>query len=475
MRLNWFSPLPPARTEIAYYTARLLPVLRERVEIVLWTDQSEWDPSLENYAAVQRYQPGHVPWVELNRASMSIYHIGNNPSFHGPIWQVSRQHPGLVILHDLRLQHFFAGLYLGQWSDPSGYLTQMELHYGWVGRQDAESFLIGLYTTEYMAEHYPLTSLGIGYALGVLVHTWESFDVLKQENRWPVAYAPLPYAISSHTQLNWSKAETAQYDSIPYRLIVFGHIGPNRRLEVLLQALAEFPAREQFYLDIYGQLWDREGVLSLIRALHLEGLVAVHGFVPEAELDTALARAHLAVNLRYPTMGEASASQLRIWDYALPSLVTPVGWYASLPADVVAFVRPDHEIADIHAHLWAFLANPACFAKMGENGRRMLEDYHAPGNYVQALVNFVAAAQRFRSLAAAYRLAERLGTEMGMWLSPVASEEAVKQGAEAIYDLVKERAEERDGLHTIPPPRSLRLIALRNALGLRWRRGSEHV
>ena len=180
MRLNWFSPLPPARTEIAYYTARLLPVLRERVEIVLWTDQSEWDPSLENYAAVQRYQPGHVPWVELNRASMSIYHIGNNSSFHGPIWQVSRQHPGLVILHDLRLQHFFAGLYLGQWSDPSGYLTQMELYYGWVGRQDAESFLSGLYTTEYMAEHYPLTSLGIGYALGVLVHTWESFDVLKQ-------------------------------------------------------------------------------------------------------------------------------------------------------------------------------------------------------------------------------------------------------------------------------------------------------
>src|SRR5262249_38121569 len=159
-----------------------------------------------------------------------------------------------------------------------------------------------------------------------LVHTWESFDVLKQENRWPVVYAPLPYAISSHTQPNWSEAETAQYDSIPYRLIVFGHIGgPNRRLEVLLQALAEFPAREQFHLDIYGQLWARELVLSLISALRLEGLVTVHGFVPEAELDTALARAHLAVNLRYPTMGEASASQLRIWDYALPSLVTPVG------------------------------------------------------------------------------------------------------------------------------------------------------
>src|SRR5262249_5870772 len=364
MRLNWFSPLPPARTEIAYYTSRVWPRLRERVDVTLWTDQSEWDPVLENYAAVQRYQPQHMPWVELNRASMSIYHIGNNPLFHGPIWQVSRQHPGLVILHDFRLHNFFVDLYRWQWSDPSGYVSQMELHYGWVGRQDAESFLSGVHTIEYMVEHYPLTSLALEHALGVLVHTRESFDVLKQANRWPVAYAPLPYAASSPAQPDWSSAATAPPDRAPYRLIVFGHISRNRGLDVLLQALAEFPARDQFRLDIYGQLWDSEQVLSWISALRLEGLVAVHGFVPEAELDTALACAHLAVNLRYPTMGEASGSQLRIWDHALPSLVTPKGWYASLPEDVVAFVRPDHEIADIQAHLRALLANPACFAKM---------------------------------------------------------------------------------------------------------------
>jgi glycosyltransferase involved in cell wall biosynthesis len=446
MRLNWFSPLPPARTEIAYYTARLLPVLRERVEIVLWTDQSEWDPVLENYAAVQCYQPKHMPWVELNRASMSIYHIGNNPLFHGPIWQVSRQHPGLVVLHDFRLHHFFAGLYRWQWNDPSGYLTQMELHYDCVGRQDAESFLSGAHTIEYMAEHYPLTSLALEHALGVLVHTREGFDVLKQANRWPVVYAALPHAASSHAAQDWSRPVTASPDSVPYRLIVFGYLDSNRGLDVLLQALAEFPARDRFRLDIYGELRDSERVQSWISSPRLEGLVTVHGFVPVPELDTALSRAHLAVNLRYPTMGEASASQLRIWDHALPSLVTPKGWYASLPEDVVAFVRPHHEIADIQAHLRALLANPACFAKMGENGRRMLEERHAPEIYAQTLVDFVAAAQRFRPLAVAYRLAERLGAEMGAWLSSGASEVAVKQGAEAIYGLVKKQAEEKKGV-----------------------------
>src|SRR5262249_38055921 len=152
---------------------------------------------------------------------------------------------------------------------------------------------------------------------------------------------------SSRSEQDWSRAATAQPDRAPYRLIVFGHSGPNRRLDVLLQTLAEFPARDQFRLDIYGELGDNERVQSWINSRHLEGLVAVHGFVPEAALDTALSRAHLAVNLRYPTMGESSGGQLRIWDHALPSLVTREGWYASLPEDVVAFVRPNHEITDI--------------------------------------------------------------------------------------------------------------------------------
>ena len=65
-------------------------------------------------------------------------------------------------------------------------------------------------------------------------------------------------------------------------------------------------------------------------------------------------------------MGEASVSQLQIWDHALPSLVTKVGWYACLPAETVAFVRPDHEIIDIHAHLRAFLSEPWRYAQMGE-------------------------------------------------------------------------------------------------------------
>ena len=64
---NWFSPLLPAYTDIAHYTARLLPALGERAEVILWTDQERWSADLERHARICRYQPGQVPWAEVNR------------------------------------------------------------------------------------------------------------------------------------------------------------------------------------------------------------------------------------------------------------------------------------------------------------------------------------------------------------------------------------------------------------------------
>jgi hypothetical protein len=119
----------------------------------------------------------------------------------------------------------------------------------------------------------------------------------------------------------------------------------------------------------------------------------MHGFVEDAMLDAALAAAHLAINLRYPTMGEASISQLRIWRHALPALVTQVGWYAEQPDDVVCFVRPEQEVADIQRHLQDLIAQPDRFVAMGQRGRQRLETLHAPDAYAQAIVAFAQRLQ----------------------------------------------------------------------------------
>src|SRR5919109_4915514 len=230
MILNWFSPLPPAATDIAHYTGRILPTLRKRAEIILWTDQVEWDPRLESGVEVRRYQPQHIPWAELNRGDINIYHIGNNPLFHAAIWQVSRCQPGIVVLHDLCLHNFFAGLYRDQRRDRDGYVTQMERHYGQVGRQDAEAFWRRELTIEYMIDHYPLALLAVENAVGVLVHSEEALDSLKGRIPWPVAYAPLPYPASPRLSREQAAAASVRAEGPPYRIVMFGYIHVNRRL-----------------------------------------------------------------------------------------------------------------------------------------------------------------------------------------------------------------------------------------------------
>ncbi|MGB7926334.1 MAG: glycosyltransferase [Pyrinomonadaceae bacterium] len=430
MRLNWFSPLPPAATDIAHYTTRTLDALGTQAEVTLWTDQDGWDNDLEKHASVRRYKLRRMPWAELNRGDMSIYHIGNNPLFHGSVWQVSQRHPGIVVLHDLRLHQLFESLYRGRWRDLEAYLVQMEFYYGERGRRDAAAWAAhqkpGI---DEMAERYPLTMLALENALGVLVHTEEAFHQLNSMNRWPVAYAPLPFAAARDGERGRLPSLESRTIGPPYRLVVFGYISGNRRLEQLLKALADLPERERFRLDVYGKLADEKRVRRRVSALKLKGLVKLHGFVPETELDAALRSAHMAVNLRYPTMGEASGSQLRIWSHALPSLVTGVGWYATLPADAVAFVRPDHETEDIQAHLRAFLSEPARFARMGQKGYRVLEEHHAPEAYARSIINLVERAREYRSHSAAYKLAERAAREVSAWTGGAAAREALRVAA----------------------------------------------
>jgi glycosyltransferase involved in cell wall biosynthesis len=354
---------------------------------------------------------------------------------------MSRRHPGIVVLHDERLHHFFDGLYRVQWRDSESYLALMERYYGAEGRQAGEEcFQSEARNIDEMAERYPLTGLALENALGVITHTRETFGKLTPANRWPVAYLPLPFSAGTESEKEATAARAARRgsDGPPFRLIVFGYLGRNRRLEQILEALAGLAGKEQFRLDIYGQVLIGERHLrARIRALDLKHLVKLHGYVAEDELDEALRQAHLAFNLRYPTMGEASGSQLRIWKHALASMVSSVGWYAGLPAETVAFVRPESEVSDIQQHLRALLADPARFAAMGARGRLLLEQEHAPEAYAQGLFDFVSRAQAFRTRALAQGLAERAGALMSDWLGAAIPERTAKQLSMKILELTR--------------------------------------
>jgi hypothetical protein len=157
LKINWFSPLPPAHSGIAYYASQILPFLARHHQVTAWTDQDQVAPELSQTVAVAHYEPANPPWRALNDADVSIYHLGNHGGIHGGIWQVSRQHPGIVILHDLCLHDFFAMVLLRTLGKPEAYLDALERWYGEDGRQAGEAFQTGGIAAETMAQRFPLT------------------------------------------------------------------------------------------------------------------------------------------------------------------------------------------------------------------------------------------------------------------------------------------------------------------------------
>ena len=341
------------------------------------------------------------------------------------------------------------------------YLKAMQRYYGANGLADAESLGRGQKAMYEMAKQYPLTALILEGCLGCVVHTQQALSVVRRECSSPVVLTPLPYPATSRPFPRKARPRAGRAPGDRYRLVVFGYLGRNRRLESLFAALASMPEKDRFQLDIFGRVDEYERMADFALDLGLDDLVTFHGFVPESELGAALDQADLAINLRYPTVGEASASQLRIWDHALPTLVTRVGMYANLPEAAVAFVRPESEIEDIQAQLRAFLADPARFARMGEEGRRILEQQHNPVAYAQALVDFGARAPHLGRRAAAHLLADRVGFQIGAWLGETPSEAMYARVAREILPLIGDLEEPLSGrpaitgrsTHDVPFPR----------------------
>lgn len=428
MKINWFSPLPPAKTDIGNYTARILPELSQRADITLWTEQESWSAELANYATIRQYEGADPDWQVLNRNDATFYQIGNNPNFHGNIWKISLRHAGIVVLHDLKLQHLFAGLFRDQWRDEVTYLARIRQFHGREGEKLARQFLGGQIGLDELANHCPLTGLAMANAQGMVLHSQHAVAQIGRQERRPFLQLPLPYAAR-----RFGRRSPKQSTKEVYQLIVFGHLGDNRRLKQILTALASFPLKHHFHLDVYGEVALEGQIRAQIKELALTTLVSLHGYVSDEALDSALASADLALNLRYPSMGETSGSQLRIWSQALPALVSRTGWYNELPEQIVGFVRSPgaEELLDLHCHWYELLADPDRYRKMGQRGYEYLLAEHTIENYVEQLVCFARNVSGRVNLAG--KMVQRIAEEMRHWdTNEEASEEDVSRALLAI-------------------------------------------
>ena len=106
-RLAFVSPLPPERSGISFYSAELLPALAAHYDIELIVDQRR----VADGAWRQGLPVRDVAWFRANagRFDRIVYQVGNS-KFHKHMFALLREHPGVVVLHDVFLSGVMADM-----------------------------------------------------------------------------------------------------------------------------------------------------------------------------------------------------------------------------------------------------------------------------------------------------------------------------------------------------------------------------
>ena len=234
MRINWFSPLPPAPTDIANFTVRILPALASHAEVTVWTDATHWDPLPVRGVRVRSCSELPKAWPDVNFADFSLLNIGNDVRFHGRFAELAESHSSVVVLHDINLHEMQRMRLLHQKKSWRAYLALLARHGGdealRLGRRNLETDQ----ELPRLLEIAPLTESVLDVAEGVVVHNAPAFEAVARFGTHPCLQLPLGHVARNTLQpapaRNWDGQR-------PLRIVLFGFLNsPNRRVPEFLQA-----------------------------------------------------------------------------------------------------------------------------------------------------------------------------------------------------------------------------------------------
>lgn len=397
MRLAFVSPLPPAPTGIADYSADVLGLLAGRHEIDAFHDQDEVDRG--------RLPPscGLGPASALLAAHRSrpydvvVYQLGNGRT-HDRVYELLPRVPGLLVLHDLVLHHARAGMFLdspevGAYArDPSspalrdaarGRLQAYadELAYAYpaqAGRLD-QAFLDtvgGL-----LPYAYPLFRIPVEAARLTAVHNAFMAEAVRAEV--PAAeVARIPMAVEpAAVDDRASAALRARHGIGPRDFVVgsFGLVTREKRVETIARAVARAAAHVPgLRLLLVGPVADAEALRPLLRARGIEERTVVTGRVPLEELPAYIEAADLAVHLRYPTGRETSAALLRVLAQGRPTVISDLEHLADIPHAAVVRADPTDEEGELTRAILRLHDKPEARARLGRAAAEFVRREHSP-------------------------------------------------------------------------------------------------
>jgi len=397
VKVALITPWPPQRSGIADYAYQLARGLAVRgVEVSVVTSAPEPMPLA---GCEIRICTGRAH-VDVAGDALPVFQLGNNITYHDFQPKLLLRLGGLVQLHDLVLHHFHVDRTLPVGS--GAYWNDLRFWYG-PGVVAAVRKLRDLGAPPWVnataAAAIPMFEPYLQHADAVVVHSRSALSAVAERlpelRAW---YLPQCYLLPKPSPRAQSSADR------PLRLGVFGWIERHKRIDLVLEALADLRRRGiGVELEVCGQiggtvtaLEERIASLGLGPAVHLRGRLEHDAFL------AAIRSVDVCVNLRDPTMGETSAVVTQALQMGTPVIASDVGWYAELPECVLKVPVGDGAAAALVGHISRLANDREGLAELSDATLRFATthlDFHAVvARYADIMAELAAERSRRRAL-----------------------------------------------------------------------------
>lgn len=375
-RLAFFAPLPPEHSGIADYSAELLPELSRYYRIDVVAPQGAVsDPWVRANCQLR-----NIDWFRehAGRYDRVLYHMGNS-AFHGHMFDLIQEVPGVVVLHDFFLSGVLSYLEMTG-ADPGCWVAALYDSHGYPGV--AKRFADDTNDTVLA---YPCNLPILRAAMSVIVHSANSQALART---WYGHAAADGWHVIPHMRVPVQGVERQQarralgYSDDMFVVCSFGLLGPSKLNHRLLKAWLSILEQDKACVLVF--VGENAGgaygaaLLAAIAASPARDRITISGWADTALYRQFLASADVAVQLRTSSRGETSGTVLDCMNYGLPTIINAHGSLDDVPDDAVRKLENDFDDAALASALQALREDPAARARLGARARQLIQTVHAP-------------------------------------------------------------------------------------------------
>ena len=361
-KIAWLSPFPPHRSGVANYSYWLIKELQPAFDIDLYYDGEA--PSVELQATFQTYEVTTFA-DRRHEYDRVVYHIGNNQNYHTAIYTLAWNYPGIVVLHDYDLSGFMHEAFFKTNNDL--YFEALSNGHSGIGGRGFDALMRKVIAR---GHRDPMSHAIVNRSEQVIVHHRWVRDQFKDRTHIKVIphFAKHNYA-PTQAELKAFRHKLGLKDD-HFVLACLGFVNPNKlpelQINVVKRLLAEgYPVQLIFAGEPAPEL---RGLVNEVRAGEFRENIIVTSYQTEVDYFCAIAVADVIINLRRPSMGEASGTLMHALAAGKPTIVSDANQYREFPDKVCwKLVHDQNESELLFEYLRTLLSEPQVRTAMSAN------------------------------------------------------------------------------------------------------------